>query len=83
MALATDIDGTIDEAEDQVGAEERPEVGEVGAAQQGYTADDIADGEEALGREIAVRKLVGEEDAQDRGDAPCAADKRLLPRLKA
>jgi hypothetical protein len=73
----------IDQAEDQVAGEERPEVGGKGRADQSQAADQVADGQEPLGREVAVGELVREEDADQGGHAPGAADQRLLPGREA
>jgi hypothetical protein len=66
--------GHIDQAEDQVAGEERPEAGRQRRPDQGQAADQVADRQEPLGREIAIGELVGEEDSDHRGHAPRAAD---------
>jgi hypothetical protein len=43
----------------------------------------VAEGQEALGREIAVGELVAEEDAHDRGDAKRATHQPLLILIEA
>jgi hypothetical protein len=39
---------------------------------------EVTKGHELLGRKVSVRKLIGKEDAQDRGNGERAADPRLL-----
>jgi hypothetical protein len=73
----------IDQAEDQVAGEERPEAVAKRRPDQGQAADQVADRQEPLGREVAVGELVGEEDADQGGHAPRAADQRLLPGREA